>query len=261
MPKYKNNQIVEMICQVRFPTILRINNESDELLSKFQDKIKSDFNNYKSINENVFNVNMKEMESKIENITPQIMRNSIKNHMFYSDNEKSKVNLTSNFLSVTFSKYECWSDFQKIFMHVLDSFCEIYNVNNFNRIGIRYVNAFSKKELNIDEEDMWNKYLDDTIVGLSLKYTVKVYNTTIEIPFEDNTQMRIIAGLGEKGNVNSPNSIPVFIIDKDTYELGSFIKNEINEKLDNLHKHNSEIFEALIKDELRNKMGVIENDK
>ena len=261
MIKYENNQIVEMICQVRFPTILRINNESDELLSNFQDRIKNDFNNYTSINENVLNVNMKGVKNEIESFTPQVMRNSIKNHMFYSDNEETKVNLNSNFISITVSKYECWDNFKNLFEKVLDSFCNVYHVNSFNRIGIRYVNAFSKKELNIDEQDGWNRYLDDSIVGLSSKYNVQVYNTNIEIPFNDNTQMRIIAGLGEKGNVNSPNSTPVFIIDKDTYELGIIAKEEINKKLDNLHMHNSEIFESLIKDELRNKMGVIENDK
>lgn len=260
MPKYKNNQIVEMLCQVRFPTILRINNESDELLSKFQDKIKERFINYKLLNENIVNVDMKGIENNIESVTPQILRNNVKNHMFYSENEEMKLNLTSNFISVTISKYDCWENFKAIFEKVIKAFCEIYNIDNFNRIGIRYVNAFSKEELKIDENEGWNKYLNDSIVGLSSEYNVKVYSTNIEIPFADNVKMRIIAGLGVKNRINNSKATPVFIIDKDTYELGSFSENQIKQKLDNLHVHNSEIFEILIKDELRKKMGVIEDE-
>lgn len=261
MPRYKNNQITEMICQLRFSTILRLNSESDESLSEFQERIKSKFPNYKSIDENVIGVKMDGTEKELESVAPQILRNNIKNHMFISENGKEKINLTCNFISFSTNEYSCWNDFKEKFIEVLDNFNDIYRVEKFNRIGIRYINAFSKEELNIDKNDKWNKYISDEIVGLSSKYDdVKVYNSKIEIPFEDNAQMRIIYGLGTKQKDNK-DILPVFIIDKDTYKLGSIKKTTINDILDILHSHNSEIFEKLIKQELREKMGVIRDDK
>lgn len=259
MPKYKNNQITEMLCQIRFSTILKINNESDESLSEFQEKIKEKFPNYQMINENVVNVEMSGGEKDLESITPQILRNNIKNHMFISNGGNERINLTCNFISLSTNEYKCWEEFKADFIWVLDKFNQVYKTENFNRVGIRYINAFSKSELNINEEDKWSDYISEDIVGLSSKYDVKVYNSNIEIPFEDNSQMRIISGLGTKQNIDN-NVLPVFIIDKDTYKLGNISKDNINATLESLHSHNSEIFEKLIKQELREKMGVIEND-
>lgn len=259
MPKYKNNQITEMLCQIRFSTILKINNESDESLSKFQEKIKEKFPNYQMINENVVNVEMSGGEENIESITPQILRNNIKNHMFISNSGNKRINLTCNFISLSINEYESWKKFKEDFIWILDNFNQVYKIENFNRIGIRYINAFSKTELGINEQDNWNQYISEDIVGLSSKYNVKVYNSNIEIPFDDNSQMRIISGLGTKQNKDN-SILPVFIIDKDTYKLGNIEKGNIDETLENLHSHNSEIFESLIKQNLRDKMGVMEDD-
>ena len=153
MPKYKNNQIVDMLCQIRFSTVLRINNESDELLSVFQEKLKDRFPNYQIINENSINVEMGATDKNMENITPQILRNNVKNHMFISESGNEKVNLTCNFLSLSTKKYESWDTFKDTFKWVLDIFNDVYKINNYNRIGLRYVNAFSKSELGIAEDE------------------------------------------------------------------------------------------------------------
>ena len=260
MPRYKNNQIIEMVCQLRFSTILRLNNDSDELLSEFQEKIKDNYPNYKMIDESVFNVKMDGAEKELESITPQILRNNIKNHTFESADGKERINLTCNFISFSTKKYICWQEFEEKFIEILDKFTEIYGVKNFNRVGIRYINAFSKYELGINEKDSWKEYISDELIGLSTKYDdVRVYNSKIELPFKDNIQMRILYGLGTKQKEDKT-SLPVFIIDKDTYKLGNIEKSCVSDILKILHKHNSEVFEQLIKDKLREKMGVIEDD-
>ena len=115
MPRYKNNQIIEMVCQLRFSTILRLNSDSDELLSKFQEKIKDNYPNYKMIDESVFDVKMDGQEKEIESITPQILRNNIKNHTFESADGKERINLTCNFISFSTRKYV--GDFGVIFSY------------------------------------------------------------------------------------------------------------------------------------------------
>ena len=247
-----------MLCQIRFSTVLRINNESDELLSVFQEKLKDRFPNYQIINENSINVEMGATDKNMENITPQILRNNVKNHMFISESGNEKVNLTCNFLSLSTKKYESWDTFKDTFKWVLDIFNDVYKINNYNRIGLRYVNAFSKSELGIAEDDGWNNYIIEDIVGLSSKYNVQVYNSNIEIPFDDNTQMRIISGLGSK-QIDNNNATPVFIIDKDAYKLGNIENSKVKDIINILHEHNSQIFEKIIKQSLKEKMGVDDN--
>ncbi|MBQ9314285.1 MAG: TIGR04255 family protein [Clostridia bacterium] len=260
MPKYKNNQITEMVCQLRYSTILKINNESDEDLSKFQERIQNDYPNYKAIDENVIDVKMSQAKERIDYLVPQIYRNSMKNYMFSSENETERINLTCNFISYSTTKYECWDIFKEKFIRVFNDFHTVYGVKNYNRLGIRYINGFSKEELQIDESDNWNKYLDENIVGLLSKHSdVKVYTNNIEIPFEDSIQMQITCGLGTK-QLPDRSVKPVFIMDKDTYKLGNISEVDINSILEKLHAHNSEMFESLIKQELREKMGVEKND-
>lgn len=258
MPRYKNNQITEVVCQIRFSTILKINNEDDTTLSEFQSKVQNKFPMYNVLNENIVNVDMSGEINNLESITPQILRNNIKNHMFISIDGKTKINLTSNFISLSTQNYECWDKFGEEFLEILDIFKELYNVNIFNRIGIRYINAFSKEELGINIEEKWNDYLIDEIVGMSSKYNVNVYNSNIEIPFDGGIQMRLICGLGTKQTEGGLK--PVFIMDKDTYKMGNMNYEEVNEVLQNLHTNNSKIFEELIKPSLREKMGVVKND-
>lgn len=253
--RYKNNQITDVVFQIRYSTILKINNDSDTLLSEFQNKIKKEYPNYQVLNENIVNVEMKGEINNIDNVTPQIMRNNLKNHIFISTNGKTKINLTPNFISLSTQEYKCWEDFKDKFLKILDEFVNLYDIENFNRIGIRYINAFSKKELGINNEEKWDKYLSNEVLGLTSKYNVNVYSSNIEIPFEDYSQMRMICGLGTKQNEMQP--IPVFIIDKDTYKIGNLKLCDISQILEKLHKHNSEVFESLIKDPLRDKMGVI----
>ena len=119
MPRYKNNQIIEMVCQLRFSTILRLNSDSDELLSKFQEKIKDNYPNYKMIDESVFDVKMDGQEKEIESITPQILRNNIKNHTFESADGKERINLTCNFISFSTRKYVSWKEFEEEFIKIL----------------------------------------------------------------------------------------------------------------------------------------------
>ena len=57
--RYKNNQITDVVFQIRYSTILKINNDSDTLLSEFQNKIKKEYPNYQVLNENIVNGEMK----------------------------------------------------------------------------------------------------------------------------------------------------------------------------------------------------------
>lgn len=257
MPKYKNNYIYEMICEVRFSTILKINNDSSEELSKLQDKLKKCFPIYNQVNKNQYNLKINQDN---ENNLPQIFTKNNKSHIFLSEDNKMKVLLTSNYISLVTCDYSDFKTYKEKFQYVIKCFNQVFKINNFNRVGIRYVNTFSKEEFDIEDNSEWNRYFINEILGLTIKKkNIRVFNNNIEIPFDDKSQTRIISGFGERKQEDS-GVTPVFILDMDTYIVNNIMYDDLISKVDSLHNHNSEIFESLITDKLRNKMGVIKDE-
>ena len=101
--KYKNCPLVEVIFQLRFPTILSINTKQP---AEFQEKIRRDYPYYdegiEEQNELLLNANGK---------AAQVKTNQNKNYSFISIDETYKVNLTSTFIAISTRKYTQWEEF------------------------------------------------------------------------------------------------------------------------------------------------------
>lgn len=257
MSRYKNNYIYEMVCEVRFSTIFKINNVNSEELSLFREKIKSMFPDYSQVNENKYDL---KIDNEDNSILPQIHKINILNHSFTTEDKKVKVILTSNYISLTSSKYIDYEDYREKFNFVISFFNEVFKVDIFNRIGIRYINAYSREEFNIKHNKDWSKYFVKELLGLSIKKEKsKVFKTNIEIPYDDGSITRIISGFGEKRE-EGKDVVPIYILDIDNYLVGNNSYEELFKIMDNLHLHNSEIFESLITNKLREKMEVKKNE-
>ena len=140
---YRHNQLAEVICQLRFPEILSIGTTVPD---KFQEAIRAQFPQYS-----------KRMESAPPRLTGAPGNFSVQkqeptvNHQFTSADGTWRVNLTSSFISLACSRYTCWEDFAKKLDKPLVSFIKIYKPAYFERIGLRYVNFFSRKDLSIEQ--------------------------------------------------------------------------------------------------------------
>ena len=86
---YENNQLGEVICQLRFPEILTI---QTELPAKFQEAIRSVFPRYGLRKEKNPN-------------------GETNNYQFSTDDGAWRVNLTSKFISLSTSRYRNWEEF------------------------------------------------------------------------------------------------------------------------------------------------------
>ena len=139
---YRNHQLAEVVCQFRFPEILSI---SANLPVDFQEAIRAEFPRYSKRMETP----APKLTGAPGNLTMQ-KQESIPNYQFVSQDGVWRVNLTGTFISLSCSRYTGWEDFAARLDKPLASFIQIYKPAYFERVGLRYLNFFSRKELGLE---------------------------------------------------------------------------------------------------------------
>lgn len=131
---YKKNPLIEVILQVKFPTILSINAKEP---AEFQDAIREEYPDYQLAIENEQEINI---AIGGDNLLPSIIqRQQHKNHNFISEDKRYKINLTSGFISLSTINYTRWEDMLSHFLTPFNTFLKIYRPPFFERIGLRYI--------------------------------------------------------------------------------------------------------------------------
>ena len=100
---YSNNQLGEVICQLRFPEILSI---ETTLPAAFQDAIRDIFPRYRVTRETAAPQLMGKPGAM--QVKPQEQTN---NYQFATEDGIWRVNLTSKFISLSTNRYSRWEDF------------------------------------------------------------------------------------------------------------------------------------------------------
>lgn len=104
--RYQKSPLIEVIFQLRFPTILSINAKQP---IEFQDKIREKYPFYQEGDEQ-----QNEMVIDQNGNPVQIKTSNSKNYAFVSADGSNKINLTSSFISISTLKYTQWEDLKSI---------------------------------------------------------------------------------------------------------------------------------------------------
>ena len=135
----EKNQLLEVICQLRYFDILKIDAAEP---FEFQEAIRADYPQY---------------AKKVEQLPPQIVGGKpvaqppVNNHQFISADGQWKISMTKGFIALSTHRYVRWEDFAKRLDMVLAAFIRIYQPNCFTRVGLRYINAFNRKALDLED--------------------------------------------------------------------------------------------------------------
>ena len=245
---YKNNPLENVICQIRFPAILKIDSE---IPAEFQEKIRNQYPNFREKTEIL--LGQREIVGAgvaLEMIDEFMKGPAIKNYEFASENEIWRINLTRTFVALSTKKYTKWEDFRERLNKILEYFIRIYCPNNFTRIGIRYIDIISRNKLKINGEK-WSDLIQPYIIGIlgdeNIGEYVEEYEGKYEIKLDDNKSMvRILLRLIEKGDENEKN----FMIDSDLFNDKKTETGDFTEKLEYLHQRSSRLIRWCIKDKL-----------
>lgn len=151
--KYKEAPLVEVICQLRFPTILSINtNEPVE----FQEAIRDEFPLYNCKNEQKTEV--------LDDKEVRISKN--RTYEFITKSTRTKVTVTSSFIAFSTLEYEVWEDFREVILKVLKKFVSIYKVPFYIRCGLRYKDIITKSRYGLSGKK-WSELILPNVIGIA----------------------------------------------------------------------------------------------
>ncbi len=249
---YTNCQLREVICQLRFPTILSINEKPP---TDFQEAIRDAFPSYSTRQERpAFKLTAPDSSSpQLEQAPP------VNNHAFISSTGIWKINLTQNFIAVSTLRYQSWEDLAQRLDRPLAEFIRIYNPSYFERIGLRYFNAFSRKSLGLEGTD-WRDLVSPAYLGVLSDPDVNEAMITrssmeTELNFSDGCHLKLQAGLGRLKRKNQLENEVRFLLDIDCSTSGQLSGNMVPERLSQLHDHASRAFRGAITDTIHTAMG------
>ncbi len=251
---YTRSPLVEVICQLRFPTILAIDAKEP---ADFQEIIRHTFPRYAVKKEQPAPriTGLGTPQAKVEQLPP------INNYTFISEDGFWKMNLTKDFISLSTLRYTSWEDFASQLDKALASFIQIYQPDSFTRVGLRYVNAVSRKALGLSDL-LWDDLIQTPYLGILGEPDVDETQVTkcsvdIEKKLPDNCHLKVHAGPGLLGARGKQDPEPRFILDQDLSHTGALPVGQVAEQLETLHKYAGQLFHGAITDELHNAMGPV----
>lgn len=246
--RYEKSPLVEVIFQLRFPTILSINARQPV---EFQELIRKQFPFY---------------EEGIEQqneflITPaigqaQVKTSQNKNYSFVSADNSYKVNLTSTFIAVSTLNYTQWEHFKEKIEYVISIFEKVYEPAFYTRVGLRYIDVIERSSIGLNERK-WTELVQPHVLGIVANHEEGINSYVSEAEFKDPND-----GIGTKthfefvhANGNEETSL---LIDCDYFKNETVPAEKMIELADSLHTHSSSFLRTAIKDDLHNAMQPVE---
>ena len=248
---YRNAPAHEVICQLRFPSILTINSVEP---ADFQEAIRAEFPQYARRQDAAPPriTGLGSPNPKVEQQPP------VTNHNFVSEDNQWKLNLTKDFIALSTLRYTQWEDFALRLDKPLAQFIQVYEPAFFERVGLRYVNAVSRKALGLTDL-LWDDLIRSPYLGILGEPDVdesKVGKSAMdtELTLEGGVRMKIHAGPGLLGG-GKKDPEPKFILDGDFSLPGSTAADKVPQLLGDLHQYAVRFFHGAITPELHEAMG------
>lgn len=248
---YKKNPLTQVICQLRFPTILKI---ETKIPAEFQNEIRKDLPIYEETLEWPVDI-PKEMAG---NVSAELLKSpsftANKNYGFYSENGNWRINLTRNFIALTNEKYEKWEVFRDFLFNIINKFNIIYSPGNFTRVGLRYIDVIKRSSLGLENVD-WTELLQPYTLGIlattDVGKSIKNYESGYEILLEDErSRVRMLFKLVEQLETREK----CFMIDSDFSNSEKSDLESAKQKLDYFNKRASRLIQWVITEKLHNAM-------
>ena len=253
---YQKNQLAEVICQLRFPTILSISAREP---ADFQEAIRRDYPQYRRL---------------LEQQPPRIIgaqgnlrveeSEKIVNYQFLSSDGLWRVNLTASFISLASTAYTRWEDFAARLDKLLAAFIPIYQPAYLERVGLRYINLISRKALDL-EGVPFRELIQPGFLGLLGEDDVREesfarsgQDIEMQISGGCRAKMHVGPGLVKKGNTQDPEI--KFVLDDDIFMLGKLPMQQCAPALQTVHIQAERLFAGAMTQRLHEAMEPVPAD-
>src|SRR6266540_2022315 len=154
---YAKAPLRQVICQLRFPPILRIESTAP---ADFQDRIRATF---PLLERQVQQMNL------VEGVPAEFAQLLVNaptgtSYIFRTEDQSHTLTLAPDWLAFSTTKYTRWEAFRALLDPPLNALIEIYKPTFFSRIGLRYQNSIQRSALNLTEH-RWADLLRPEILG------------------------------------------------------------------------------------------------
>lgn len=236
---FKNSLLSEVVLELRFPIRLKI----PEKIADFQEKI---INEFPKLEEGFLT-----KFALVTNETPPPPIDTVKVWEFKNLETQTSCKIVRNRFSIISNSYKSWEEhnskkgFRDIVESTLNSFLETYQIKNFDRIGLRYINKVEIEE----KTTSWLKKFFIPLFNIE-KYPIESLNENlVRLIIEKQDQIHIIL----LSTFITENNKDYYILDFDAF-LNNLEDNALMEKADQLHEEILREFHSLITDNCRIKM-------
>lgn len=230
--KYPKNFLTSVACEIRFDPLVMIQN----YIPEFQEKIRGELPSYGV--ESTFPVIDASLRSQFSGANQWV---------FKSRDKIKTLKIVINRIGFIVSKYDNFEDFYDEVTKYFNEFFKICKINEFSRIGLRYVNKFKLNELEDSEEisliKFFNPVLDKVIIE---GYNPFQFETAIRWENNGNTLF-----LKNEFSIE-PSGESNYVIDIDAFKSGNLKKKDLELIIKELYKLEVKEFHNHITDEIIN---------
>lgn len=247
---YSHDPLETVICQLRFPPILKID---AEIPASFQELIRHEYPLFTDRLPDNEGLEIPPEIAKLMSIGLQFQGGKRK-YEFSTSDELWQVTLTRDFLALTTKKYERWEDFKRHLDGPVDALLSQYGPDFYVRIGLRYRNLIKRSQLEV-KDCSWSELLQPHVAGeLASEIHGFIRKAGRELLIELEGKIGHVKI--KHGIINAKDSSEDFyLIDADFYtdqqtEIGHAIS-----RLDRFNKEAGHLFRWCITDRLHSAMG------
>ncbi|PSF37090.1 TIGR04255 family protein [Aphanothece hegewaldii CCALA 016] len=244
---YERNPLVEVVCQLRFPPILKISHQEPV---EFQDKIRLQYP--------LFEITQSQVPSEIVKVVQQFglpLQSDIA-YSFRSEDQKWHLSITKDFIALTTSKYERYEQFKQRLKEAVEIFEKIYEPSFYTRVGLRYQDLIIRSNLELEDKnwsDLIAKHIASELHDSELSSLIQTLSKNMVLKTED-VQVILNHGLVTVKEPHKEDEV-AYLFDADFY-IEQKIKRDGNvwNVLDQFNKSARKLFRWSITDTLHKAM-------
>jgi uncharacterized protein (TIGR04255 family) len=244
---YQKNLLDQVICQLRFPPILKIDMQAP---FEFQDIIRQSYPLYATAKEGQPDLSPETMVQ----LPPGMRAISAvdkMNYRFFSEDQLWTVNLASQFIALTTRAYQSWQPYRDRIDLPLRALTEIYRPSFLSRVGLRYINVIRRSSLGLVGVP-WSELIQPQIAGILASSDVAVEAVQKELCNHElrlgsgQTLLRLVHGLGSDNQTGEQ----VYMLDFDFFSDDRLEFADVLIKLDEFNHHARRFFHWCVTEKL-----------
>lgn len=248
---YEKNPLIEVVCQLRFPPILKIGSQEP---ADFQDRVRVEYP--------LFESSEQQIPVEITKLVGQfgLPFKSETAYSFKSADQKWNITLAKDSIALTTNSYERYEKFKERLQKVLEVFEELYKPSFYTRIGFRYRDLIVRSKLGIEDVG-WSELIEshiaselyDPVLSSSLQYIMKNMSLKLEAGMVNLSHGLVVV----KDSGDNKDGEDAYLFDSDFYleqSIGDQQQHDVFCSLDKFNRSAGKIFRWGITEKLHESM-------